>query len=230
MSTVLVVAAHPDDEILGVGGTVRKHVVNGDRVYALILGEGQTSRWADRGLADMAIVDELHCDSQEAAKIIGFTNVYFEKIPDNRFDSIDLLDVVKTVEKHVVRLQPDIIYTHHSGDLNIDHRITYKAVLTATRPIGQYRVKEIYGFETVSSTEWQFGSRDNAFVPQRYVDIEDTFSTKINAMMEYKSELCEYPHPRSIEMLDVLSKMRGATVGLERAEAFEVIRIVSRNL
>ncbi len=226
MSNILVVAAHPDDEILGVGGTIRKHIDNGDTVFALILGEGQTSRWTNRELADQKVVQELHKDSMKAANVIGFKEIFFESLPDNRFDSVTLLDVVKIVEGHVRELKPEIIYTHHSGDLNVDHRVTYQAVITATRPIGEYSVKEIYGFETVSSTEWNFGNKNESFFPQKYVNVEQTFECKCQAMKEYETELCEFPHPRSLKMLKSLAEVRGATVGVRLAEAFEVIRIV----
>lgn len=225
MSKILVVAAHPDDEILGVGGTIKKHVNKGDEVFALILGEGQTSRWADRSEVSKDILDSLHADSVNAGKIIGFSEIYFENVPDNRFDSVDLLDVVKIVEKYVKDIKPEIIYTHHGGDLNIDHRITNEAVLTATRPIGDYPVKEIYGFETVSSTEWNFGNKEASFFPQKFVDVTETFCDKLKAMEEYKSELCEFPHPRSLKQLEALATLRGGIVGKKYAEAFEVIRI-----
>lgn len=226
MSKVLVVAAHPDDEILGVGGTLRKHVNCGDEIYAVVLGEGQTSRWSSRELADKEALKELHDDSYKAAKIIGFNDIFFESLPDNRFDSVALLDVVKLVEGYIRKIKPEVVYTHHSGDLNVDHQITYKAVLTATRPIGDYCVKEIYGFETVSSTEWNFGKKETCFFPQKYVDVTDTIEFKYRAMGEYKTELCEFPHPRSIKMLNSLAEVRGSVVGVEKAEAFEVIRIV----
>ena len=226
MSRVFVIAAHPDDEILGVGGTVVKHVNKGDEVYALVLGEGQTSRWQKREMADAEVLKSLHEDSYKSAKVIGFKEIFFESLPDNRFDSVTLLDVVKIIEKYIEDLKPDIIYTHHSGDLNVDHRVTHQAVLTASRPFGDYSVRQIYGFQTVSATEWNFGSRENAFYPQKFVDITDTFEVKCNAMKEYKSELREFPHPRSLKMLKSVAEVWGATVGLEKAEAFEVIRIV----
>ena len=226
MSKVLVVAAHPDDEILGVGGTVVRHINNGDEVYALVLGEGQTSRWQKREMADTDVLKSLHEDSYRSAKVIGFKEIYFEALPDNRFDSVTLLDVVKIVEKYISDIKPEIVYTHHSGDLNVDHRVTHNAVLTATRPIGDYCVKEIYGFQTVSSTEWNFGNKESGFYPQKFVDVTDTFEVKCNAMKEYRSELCEFPHPRSLKMLCSVAEVWGATVGVPLAEAFEVIRIV----
>ena len=226
MKKVLIVAAHPDDEILGVGATARKHIENGDDVYAVVLVEGQTSRWDSRDMADMEVVNELHKDTFMSAEIIGMKHVFFENLPDNRFDKLDLLDVVKCVEKYIDEIQPDIVYTHFCGDLNIDHRITNQAVVTATRPIGEYSVKEVYGFETLSSTEWNFSSEMNAFKPQKYVDVTQCFSKKIEAMSQYKSELCDYPHPRSLRVIEALAELRGSVISVERAEAFEVIRIV----
>lgn len=226
MSVILVVAAHPDDEILGVGATIAKRVAQGDIAYAVILGEGQTSRWADREHVDNTIIDDLHKNTLQAAKRIGYADVYFENLPDNRFDSVDLLDVIKKVENYVQKIKPDVIYTHHSGDLNVDHRITHEAVLTATRPIGEYSVKEIYAFETVSSTEWNFGKKEQTFCPCYYSDIEQYLDIKCEAMKEYETELCEFPHPRSLEMLRVLAKKWGSTVGKKAVEAFEIIRIV----
>ena len=225
MRTILVVAAHPDDEILGVGGTAAKHAACGDEVYAIILGEGQTSRGDKREDISQDVVKELHKNTMKSAKAIGYKDVFFADFPDNRFDQVDLLDIVKVVEKKVRELRPEVIYTHYSGDLNIDHQYTARAVLTATRPIGDYPVKEIYAFETLSSTEWNFDySAQPAFCPNVYVDISDYYHKKEEAMNCYVTELCEFPHPRSLEGMDVLSKTRGMTVGMQRAEAFMLIR------
>ncbi len=226
MSTILVIAAHPDDEILGVGATVAKHVKAGDIAYALILGEGQTSRTNTREETSQSVVDELHKDSVNASKVVGYKDIFFENIPDNRFDQVDLLDIVKVVEKYVNDIKPDIIYTHHAGDLNIDHQLTCRAVMTGTRPVNDYCVKEIYCFETVSSTEWNFAYGDNTFTPDTFVDVEDTFEAKIESMKFYKSELGEFPHPRSLENLEVTAKRWGAVVGKNYVEAFETMRVI----
>lgn len=228
MSKILVVAAHPDDEILGVGGTVAKRVAAGDEAYALILGEGQTSRWDSREAAAREVVESLHRDTLEAAKVIGYQEVFFENLPDNRFDSVDLLDVVKKIERYIKNVGPQVVYTHHDGDLNIDHRITCSGVLTAARPVGDCAVKEIYQFETLSSSEWNFGRTGGAtsFLPSVFVDIEKFFPAKCAAMQRYHSELCQFPHPRSLEMLRILAQGRGSMVGLNFAEAFEAARIV----
>lgn len=225
MKTVLVVAAHPDDEILGVGGTVARHVAEGDVVYALILGEGQTSRSAHREEADRAIVEELHQNTLAGADAVGVREVFFADFPDNRFDDVDLLDIVKAVEHKIRELRPQIVYTHYSGDLNVDHQYTARAVLTATRPIGDYCVEEIYAFETLSSSEWNFDySAQPAFSPNVFVDITDYYAQKEQAMNCYVSELCAFPHPRSLTGMDVLSRTRGMAAGMERAEAFLLIR------
>ena len=226
MDRILVIAAHPDDEILGVGSTVAKRVAEGDKAYALILGEGQTSRWYMKGSGDPSVIESLHKNTLKAAKIIGYSDVFFENLPDNRFDSVDLLGIVKKIERYIEDLKPEIIYTHHYGDLNIDHRITCEAVLTATRPTGMCMVKEIYEFETVSSTEWNFGNKENSFYPNVYVDIENYFELKCDAIRKYESELCCFPHPRSLEMLEILARKWGSTVGKQYVEAFEIVRMV----
>lgn len=225
MNKVLVVAAHPDDEILGVGATAARHAAMGDTVYALILGEGQTSRWAHREKADRAAVEALHRDSLRAASIIGYKDVYFQEFPDNRFDSVDLIDIVKGIERFVQEIRPDIIYTHHKGDLNIDHEITHRAVLTAARPVNDYTVRELYAFETVSSSEWNFGTSD-LFRPNVFVDCTKYFQKKLEAMKMYQSELREFPHPRSLRCLELTAERWGSVVGKGYVEAFELVRRV----
>lgn len=225
MKKILVIAAHPDDELLGVAGTVAKHNANGDYVECIILGEGQTSRWEKRELSNKNIIEELHKNTLDAARIIGFKEVRFANFPDNRFDSVDLLDIVKFIEKVINVLQPEIIYTHHGGDLNIDHKRTFQAVMTATRTVNNYSVKELYTFETLSSTEWNF-EKDNSFRPNVFVDIEPFIEKKVDAMCNYKSELCDYPHPRSVEGIKILANYRAMTVGKKYVEAFELIRKV----
>ena len=227
MSTILVIAAHPDDEILGVGATVASRVLAGDTAYAVILGEGQTSRADHREEMEQSVVEELHKDTLAAAMHIGFKEVFFENVPDNRFDQIDLLDIVKSVERIIKKIQPDVIYTHHKGDLNIDHKITYQAVITATRPMKNCCVKEIYTFETVSSTEWNFSYGNDQFKPNVFVDVNDTFERKIAAMQEYKTELCEFPHPRSLKCLEVTAQKWGSVVGKNYVEPFELVRSIT---
>lgn len=226
MSKILVIAAHPDDELLGIGGTVRKYCNANHDVECIILGEGMTSRANKREDTPKELIDDLHDQTIKAAQRIGYVNVHFANFPDNRFDSVDLLDIIKVVDSHIQRFQPEIVYTHHYGDLNIDHRKTFEAVITACRPVGTYCVKEIYSFETPSSTEWQFQHGDKTFKANVFIDIEDTLQAKLDAMACYQSELGEYPHPRSLEALEIIAARWGTVVGKRYAEAFELIRKV----
>lgn len=226
--TVLVIAAHPDDELLGLGGTVINHVKNGDEVYSIILGEGQTSRWTNRSDASSDVVESLHKDSVDAANILGVKKVLFANFPDNRFDQVDLLDIVKKVEETIEAVKPDIIYTHYKNDLNIDHRMTYQAVLTATRPMQGEGVTEIYSFETLSASEWNF--QESYFAPNYFVDISESLEDKVKAMECYKSELREWPHPRSSQGIRTLAAFRGMQCGYGCAEGFEVVRCLASKL
>lgn len=221
MSKILVIVAHPDDEILGLGATIKKFSQEGHEINCIILGEGITSR-EEREYENK--IKNLHANTFKAAREIGYQQVIFSNLPDNRFDRIDLLDIIKEIEKYIEILKPDIIYTHHEGDLNIDHRKTYEAVLTACRPIGEYSVKEIYTFETPSSTEWNFSTLGTEFVPNVFVDINHTFQDKLKAMSYYTSEIRDYPHPRSLEALEIIAKRWGTVVGKHYVEAFKLIR------
>ncbi|MCX7748481.1 MAG: PIG-L family deacetylase [Clostridia bacterium] len=223
---VLLVAAHPDDEVLGIGGTVKLHSLKGDEVYGVILGEGITARCKHEKQGESKLIEDLRAASRKSAEIIGYKELFFEQLPDNRFDSVEMLDIVKILEGYIARIKPEIIYTHHFGDINIDHRITFDAVLTATRPIGHDYTKEIYSFETVSSTEWNFKSRESLFKPNVFVDITEVLDFKLKALECYQSEMREYPHPRSIEGVEICAKKWGTVVSREYVEALEAVRIV----
>ena len=227
MKTLLVIAAHPDDEALGCGGTIARLTSEGNNVYTLILGEGVTSRDKKRDLTKRENeIAELKKQVESVNKILGVKKVYTFDFPDNRFDTVPLLDIIKTIEKIKEDIKPDIVFTHHYGDLNIDHQITFKAVMTAFRPTKDESVKEIYSFEIPSSTEWNAPSSITYFMPDYFVDISKTIKLKVRAMKEYKCEIREYPHPRSIESIEIKAKQRGIQVGLEAAEAFEVLRMI----
>lgn len=221
---ILIVAAHPDDEVLGCFGTVARLIQEGYEAFTLILGEGKTSRDETRVVTnkkdEIAILKgEIH----QANDLIGVKKVFIEHFPDNRFDSIDLLDIIKVISKVKEEIKPDIIFTHFENDLNIDHQITYKAVITATRPMENETVKEIYSFEILSSTEWNYPI---SFAPDTYFDISKTIDLKIDAMKSYGSELCTYPHPRSIEGIELNAKFQGMRVGKKYVEVFKTVRVV----
>ena len=221
MSKVLVVVAHPDDEVLGCGGTIAKHALNGDEVHVVIMAEGLTSRGNARSVDRYnEKLNELHSNSQQVANILGAKSLTMCNFPDNRMDSVDLLDVVKKVEEVLEEIKPEIVYTHHVGDVNIDHIVTHNAVITSCRPIPGQCVKTILFFETLSSTEWQMQTCDKVFMPNWFVDIEKSFEKKMEALRCYESEMREYPHSRSYEGVKILAQYRALAIGGKYAEAF----------
>ncbi len=218
---ILVVAAHPDDEVLGCGGTMAKHIQNGDEVNVLILAEGLTSRDEQREREKR--LDELSNLAEaahEANRLLGAQSLTLYDFPDNRMDSVDLLDIVKVIEAAIDQYSPDVVYTHHAGDVNIDHRIVHQAVVTACRPIPGQCVKTLLFFEVPSSTEWQTAGSAPSFLPNYFVDIGGNMNLKIQALEAYASEMRVWPHPRSIKAVEYLARWRGATVGVEAAEGF----------
>lgn len=218
---VLVVAAHTDDEALGCGGTIAKHVAQGDTVYAVFLADGVTSRPGaneDEQAARDAAAFRAH-------EILGIKKSFMLEFPDNRMDSLPLLDIVQKLEQVVDEVQPQVVYTHHGGDLNIDHRITHQATLTACRPVPSSSVKEIYAFEVLSATEWNTPGI-SAFTPNVFVDITAQLETKMNAIAAYELEMRDAPHTRSIVNARRLAELRGSSVGEQAAEALMVVRIL----
>jgi LmbE family N-acetylglucosaminyl deacetylase len=227
--TILVVAAHPDDEALGCGGTIAQHAAAGHVVHIAILGEGISSRHDRRADAASGAIEKLQDDARAAAAALGARSVVFGGLPDNRFDEVPLLDVVKQVEAWVGTLRPDVIYTHHPGDLNVDHGVTFRAVLTATRPgASSVVVSDLYAFEVPSSTDWAFQRVAPPFHANVFVDIAAGLEKKIAAMQCYESERRTAPHPRSPEVLRATALRWGSVAGMPAAEAFELIRSLRR--
>lgn len=225
MESVLVVAAHPDDEVLGCGGTIARHSDAGDTVHVLIVAEGATSR--NTCGSRSCFVEELStlADSAKlAGDILGAAGVELLGLPDNRLDSLDRLELIKIIESRVACHRPDIIYVHHAGDLNVDHRRLNEAVVTACRPIPNQPVKRILSFEVASSSEWQPPNSGPLFQPNWFVDISEQFSRKKEALETYSSEMRPWPHARSIEAIEHLARWRGAQSGVAAAEAFCLLR------
>ncbi len=217
--TVLVIAAHPDDEILGPGATLARHAGEGDAVHILIVAEGATAR--ESGTPDD--VDKLKDAAACAAKAIGAQPPHMLGLPDNRLDTLAMLDVIQPIEEAVREIAPAVVYTHQGSDLNLDHRIVHQAVVTACRPTAGSTVKRIYAFETLSSTEWATPSVGPAFNPTHFVEVAETLGAKKAALECYAAEMRPSPHPRSMEAIEALARLRGSQAGLEAAEAFEVI-------
>lgn len=225
---VLVVVAHPDDEVLGCGGTIAKLTRNGAQVFILIVAEGETSRGGTRHAESSAqVTAHLHVAAERSAKILGGQPPIMLGLPDNRLDSLPLLDVIKLIEGVIEDIAPQIVYTHHAGDLNIDHRIVHQAVMTACRPLPGSIVKRIATFETVSSTEWGIDHAAAVFRPNCFVNVIDTLDQKRQALETYVSEIRPFPHARSWENVESLARHRGASVGLHAAEAFMIVREIS---
>jgi len=218
---ILIVASHPDDEILGCGGTIAKLSNQDNKVSLCILGEGVKSRdnWKQEEY------DNLHNSIIKANKCIGITedNIHVFDYPDNQFDSIPLLDIVKTITLVKNKVKPDIVFTHSPNCLNIDHKTTFDAVVTATRPMEDETVKSIYSFEILSSTEWSFPL---SFNPNVFFDIKETIRDKVDALMKYKTEIRSYPHPRSSYGVYSYAQLWGMKIGVPFAEAFECVRMI----
>jgi len=231
---VLVIAAHPDDEVLGVGGTIKKLSRQGHSVKIIIMATGIKARRSSSysNTHDYEIEHDteremneqiklLRKESAKAAKILGADSIEFLDFPDNEMDTVSLLKVTKSIEKQISHFKPEIIYTHTNFDVNIDHRICYNATLAATRPQKGTSIKQVISYEVPSSTEWYFPS---SFSPNVFVDISKEISFKKRALKEYKKELRTFPHPRSIDAIDFVSKRWGSVAGFKNAEAFYLIR------
>jgi N-acetylglucosamine malate deacetylase 1 len=219
--TILVVAAHPDDEVLGCGGTIARHVANGDKVHIIFMSDGVSSR---KNVKNNEVSDRRE-NANNASKILGAQKPVFLNFPDNRMDSVSLLDIIQPLEDVIKEICPEVVYTHYAEDLNIDHQITNRAVMTVCRPMPNFFVKEIYCFEVLSSTEWS-NSYLSAFNPNYFVDITLFKSKKNKSIGAYTQEIRRYPHSRSIESVQALMSLRGSSVGVDCAEGFIVSRII----
>ncbi|MGE7763359.1 PIG-L deacetylase family protein [Peribacillus sp. NPDC097895] len=212
---VLVIAAHPDDEILGSGGTIKKLINHGYKVITVIAAKGRKE-------------EEQHIQPlmQQANKHLGVDEVLFLEFPNLLLETIPLHEIAKAIEALLDKYQPSIIFTHHYGDTNKDHQILFQAVITAARPLPGKQPIEILCFETVSSSEWSQHTNDKEFKPNYFVDITDTIDDKLQSLHHYDIEMRPFPHPRSYDGVKYLARVRGMTVGVEFAEAFEIIRRV----
>ena len=217
--TILVVAAHPDDEVLGCGGTLAKFAAAGSAVHVSFMSDGVTARPGDSD-SHQREREVRKAAAVSAGTILGVKNLTFGEFPDNRMDSVALLDITREIEDLIARIRPDTVFTHHAGDLNIDHRRVHEAVVTACRPQPGHPVRTLLSFEVPSSTEWHLSGSAPAFLPTWFEDITATLDRKLAALDAYEVELREWPHPRSRKSVEYLARWRGATVGAQAAEAF----------
>ena len=231
---ILVLAAHPDDEVLGMGGTIKKFTKKGFNVKIVIFATGISARRSSNykntenyDVDDNTIlkmnkqIEKLKIDAIYASKVLGVSDIEFLDFPDNEMDLISNLEITKSIEKIIKKFKPDQVFTHSGFDVNIDHRMLYNATLAATRPKFKSKIKKVYSFEVPSSTEWYFPSQ---FSPNFFVNIDNEIKSKILALKKYKTELNQFPHPRSTIALDAIAKKWGSVSGFKHAEAFTLIR------
>ena len=217
---LLTVAAHPDDETLGAGGTMAWHASRGDRVWACILADGASSRHG-------RVEQQADC-ARAAAEVLGLERLVLVGLPDQRLDTLCMLDVITPIEECMDELRPDVVLTHFPGDVNEDHRIVARACLVAARPVPGTPVRRLCSFQVPSSTDWAPPIPGSTFAPNLYVDIAETLETKLTAMKAYAaafvSEVRAFPHPRSLEALTAYARGNGAASGLLAAEPFMLLR------
>ena len=215
---VVVIAPHPDDEVLGCGGTIAKHASKKDEVHLCIVTKAYTSEWPEEE------TEERKNEVYRANQILGIRKTYYLDFSTVKLDTIPQKDLNDSLTRVINEIQPEIVYIPHRGDINRDHRLVFDAAIVATRPKPGAAIKKILSYEVLSETEWAEPSINNAFIPNVYIDISGTLETKLKAMSEYKLELKEYPHPRSLEAISILAKLRGSTIGVAAAEAFMLVR------
>lgn len=215
---ILVIAPHPDDEVLGCGGTIAKYSQRGKEIYLCIATKGYRPDWSEDFLKNRPRQIET------VNKILGIKKTYFLDYPTVKLDTFSQKELNESVSKIINEVKPDILYIPHRGDLNKDHRLIFETCLIAARPTN-LRIKKILSYEVLSETEW--GRPMEPFIPNIYVDISATLDKKIEAMKAYEKELKQYPHPRSPEAIEALAKRRGSEANLRFAEAFVLIREIS---
>jgi len=221
---ILIITAHSDDETLGMGGTIAKHVKNGDKVFAISMTDGVSSR----NKSNQKAIRIRKKSSSQASEILGFTWIDNKNLPDNQLDTVPLLEIIKIIEQYKKELNPSIIYTHCASDLNIDHKLVCQATLTAFRPLANSTWSEIRTFEIPSSTDYGHNSVTGNFNPNLFINIKDYWDKKSSALEKYKDELMEYPNSRSLNKIKFLAEYRGGQCGLVMAEAFEILKVIDR--
>ena len=226
MKKVLVISAHPDDEVLGMGGTIAKLTAAGCDVQLLIVTDGSSSQYSNSEDL-MAIISHKKEETKKSSDILGIKSIRYGDLPDMRLDCTPHIEINKVIESAVDDFQPDTIFTHFWGDVNVDHQNVYKSTLVAVRPIFGPVVKELYCYSVPSSTEWTPNKSETMFMPNVFVNIEMFMEKKYEAFSKYTTELREYPHPRSVQYLRETDKAVGLRVGLFAAEEFVLLRMIN---
>lgn len=226
-SRTLVVAAHPDDEVLGCGATMARIASEGGIVQTIFLADGESSRFLTSEIGSQKVNEKILARREaaiSAATILGSIPPKFFDLPDNRLDTVPMLEIAKIIETEIALFKPSRVITHFSGDLNIDHQKVHEAVLVVTRPQGDSSVREVICFELPSSTEWRPPGSGLTFSPNLFINVEGFEHQKFAALEAYAAEMRAFPHPRSTEAIQALMKWRGASSNLQLAEAFALAR------
>lgn len=218
MKKILVIAAHPDDEILGPGATIARHAARGDECTIAIVADSGSTRYDEEVIA--SVRDSAH----RAAGKLGVSDVRFGGMPDQALDTLPIISITQWIEKIAADVRPEWVYLHHRGDINRDHQLIAEAGLTALRPYSASFVERILAFETPSATEWGGPYVETSFVPNVFVDVADHLDSKLRAIAEYETELRPFPHPRSVEALRARASHWGSVIGASAAEPFALVR------
>jgi N-acetylglucosamine malate deacetylase 1 len=218
---ILVIAPHPDDEVLGCGGVIARHTARGDRVHVVVVSRGAPDIFPPE------IIEETRTELAAAHQLLGIEQVHFLDFPAPRLDTLPGHVLADRLSRIVREFQPRTVYTPHWGDLHTDHKAVYWATMVAARPNGAHRVDRLLCYETLSETEWGAPPADNAFIPNVFVDISQFLPVKLQAMACYRTQLKEHPDSRSLRSIEALATFRGAIVGLPAAEAFVLVREVA---
>ena len=226
LGSVLVLAAHPDDDVLGCGGSIAKYASEGFRIHVAFLADGVNSR-GNSAPALNAELDVRRSAARAALEVLGVKSVSFNNFPDNRMDTVALIDIAQVIEQMIIEHKPSIVFTHNFNDVNIDHRKVHDATVVACRPQPGHTVKTILCYEVASITEWQLPGSHLSFTPNWHIDISEFLKLKLQALKEYELELRAWPHSRSIKAVEHLAHWRGATVGVDAAEAFMLGRNIA---
>jgi N-acetylglucosamine malate deacetylase 1 len=216
----LVIAPHPDDEVLGCGGIMKKYSDAGHEVYVLIVTRGTPKKYSDER------IERGRAQARKSHAILGVKDTFFMNYHAPELDQVPSYMISDSISELVGKLLPTDLFLPHPGDIHIDHQVVFNASLVAARPIGNCSVRNIFTYETLSETEWAQPACSHIFIPDHFVDIEKSFDFKLQAMGCYEGQLRNFPHPRSLESLEALAKFRGSTIGCSRAEAFKTIRTI----
>lgn len=229
MKKILIIAAHPDDEVLGMGGTIAKYASQGHQIALLIVTNGSTTQYEDNPRLE-DIIQKKKFETQKCASILGISHIFYGNLPDMKLDIIAHVEINKVIEKTIKSFMPNVVFTHFYGDINMDHRRVFESTMVACRPIYNSTIKQVFMYSVPSSTEWNIQNQSTAFIPNWFEDISGVFSQKkYEGFKCYETELREYPHPRSVEWLMNSDAAEGNKVGLSAAESFVLIRSINHN-